>query len=81
LKRTDRQITKEQYKYLYPTIKKVPRMYGSPNIHKEDVLLRPTVDYTHTIGYKVYRELAEILQPLVGKTTPCSKFTGIGERN
>ena len=43
--------------------------------------LRSIVDYTQTIGYKISWELADILQPLVGKTTPCSKFTGIGERN
>ena len=43
-------------------------MYGSPKIHKDGVRLRPIVDYTQTIGYKVSRELANILQPLVGKT-------------
>ena len=43
-------------------------MYGSPKIHKEGVPLRPIVDYTQTIAYRVSRELANILQPLVGKT-------------
>ena len=43
-------------------------MYGSPKIHKEGVPLRPFVDYTQTIAYIVSRELANILQPLVGKT-------------
>ncbi|KAI0232255.1 hypothetical protein LSAT2_017403, partial [Lamellibrachia satsuma] len=61
-------ITKDQYWYLYPTLEKVPRMYGSPKIHKEGVPLRPIVDYTQTIAYRVSRELANILQPLVGKT-------------
>ena len=61
-------ITKDQYWYLYPTLEKVPRMYGSPKIHKEEVPLRPIVDYTQTIAYRVSRELANILQPLVGKT-------------
>ena len=61
-------ITKDQYWYLYPTLEKVPRMYGSPNIHKEGVPLRPIVDYTQTIAYRVSRELANILHPLVGKT-------------
>ena len=30
--------------------------------------LRPIVDYPQTIAYRVSRELANILQPLVGKT-------------
>ena len=38
--------TKDQYWYLYPTLEKVPRMYGSPKIHKKGVPLRPIVDYT-----------------------------------
>ena len=33
-------ITKDQYWYLYPTLEKVPRMYGSPKIHKDGVPLR-----------------------------------------
>ena len=57
-------ITKDQYWYLYPTLEKVPRMYGAPKIHKEGVPLRPIVDYTHTITYRVSRELANILQKL-----------------
>jgi len=57
-------------------------MHGSPTIHKEGVPLRPIVDYTQTIGYKVSRELADILQPLFGKNrTPCNNSTGIGELN
>ena len=61
-------ITKDQYWYLYPTPEKAPRMYGSPKIHKQGTPLRPIVDYTGTIAYKVSRDLADILQPLVGKT-------------
>ena len=41
-------------------------MYGAPKIHKEGVPLRPIHAYTQTIGYKVSRELADILQPFVG---------------
>ena len=37
-------ITKDQYWYLYPTLEKVPRMYGSPKIHKDGTPLRPMVD-------------------------------------
>ena len=43
-------------------------MYGSSKIHKEGEPLRPIVDYTQTVGHKVFRELADILQPFVGKT-------------
>ena len=64
----EKKITKQQYWYLYPTLEKVPRMYGSPKIHKPDTPLRPIVDYTQTIAYKVSRDLADILQPLVGKS-------------
>ena len=61
-------ITKDQYWFLYPTLEKVPRMYGSPKIHKEGTPLRPIVDYTQTIAYRLSRAIADILQPLVGKT-------------
>jgi hypothetical protein len=64
----DEKITKEQYWYLYPTLEKVPRMYGSPKIHKEGTPLRPIVDYIQTIAYRLSRDLADILQPLVGRT-------------
>ena len=46
----------------------MPRNYESPNINKKGMPLRPIYDYTQTIGYKVSQELADILQPLVGKT-------------
>ena len=43
-------------------------MYCTPKIHKEDVPLRPIVDYTGTIAYNLSRSLADLLQPLVGNT-------------
>ena len=44
-----------------PSLEKVPRMYGSPKIHKEGVPLRPIVDYTHTEypGPTYYNHLLE----------------------
>ena len=39
--------------FLYPTAEIVPRIYGSPKIHKDDTPLRPIIDYTGTIGYNV----------------------------
>ena len=62
-------ITDEQYKYLYSTAENVPRMYCTPKIHKPDNPLRPIVDYTVSIGYNVSRSLADLLAPIVGKTT------------
>ena len=61
-------ITKDQYWYLCPTLDKVLRMCGSPKIHKEGVPLRPIVEYTQTIAYRVSRDLADIIHLLVGKT-------------
>ena len=43
-------------------------MYCTPKIHKEDVPLRPIVDYTGSIAYNLSRSLADLLQPLVGNT-------------
>ena len=44
-------------------------MYCTPKIHKPDNPLRPIVDYTGSIGYNVSRSLADLLAPIVGKTT------------
>ena len=46
----------------------IPRLYGSPKIHKEGNPLRPIVDYTGSMTYNLYRSLADLLKPLVGKT-------------
>jgi len=48
-------ITEKQYKYLYPTTEKVPRMYCTPKVHKQGTPLRPIVDYTSSIGYSTSR--------------------------
>ena len=63
-------LTFEQFKHLCPTTQNeiIPRMYCTPKIHKQGNPLRPIVDYTGSIGYKVSRYLADILGPLVGKT-------------
>ena len=53
--------------FLYPAAAIVPRIYGSPEIHKDGTPLRPIIDYTGTIGYNVSRSLADILSPIVGK--------------
>ena len=64
----EEKITHDDKKYLYPTAENVPRIYGSPKIHKTDNPLRPIVDYIGSIAYNVSRSLADILGPLVGTT-------------
>jgi hypothetical protein len=64
----EKKITESQYTQLYPTSEKIPVLYCTPKIHKQDNPLRPIVDYTGSIGYKTSRALADLLQPLVGKT-------------
>jgi len=54
-------IAEKLYKHLYPTSEKVPRIYCTPKIHKQDTPLRPLVDYTGLIGYNTSRYLADIL--------------------
>ena len=65
----DDKITEERCKYLCPTAENVSRMYCTPKIHKPDNPLRPVVDYTGSIGYNVSRSLADLLAPIVGKTS------------
>ena len=64
----ENKISKADKKYLYPTAENVPRIYGSPKIHKDGVPLRPIVDCIGSITYNVARSLADILSPLVGNT-------------
>ena len=68
----EEKIRPEDKKYLYPTAEIVPRIYGSPKIHKKDNPLRPIIDYTGSIGY-VSRSLSDIISPIVGNTCHNSK--------
>ena len=61
-------IRPEDKKFLYPTAEIMPRIYGSPKIHKKDNPLRLIIDYTGSIGYNVSRSLADIISPIVGTT-------------
>ena len=62
-------ITNEDKKFLYPTAEIIPRLYGSPKIHKKDNPLRPIIDYTGSIAYNVSRSLNDIMSPIVGKSS------------
>ena len=61
-------IRKEDKQFLYPTTENVPRICGSPKIHKDGTPLRPIVDFTGSVGYNGAKSLADILSPLVGQS-------------
>ena len=59
----------KQTKYqIYPTSEIVPKIYGTPKIHKENYPLRPIVSCIGSITYNASKLLAAILNPLVGNT-------------
>ena len=64
----EKKIDHKQYMFLYPTESLIPRLYGSPKIHKEGTPLRPIVDYTGSLSYNTSKSLSELLTPLAGKT-------------
>jgi hypothetical protein len=56
------------HRRIYPTSEDVPKIYGTPKIHKPDFPLRPIVSSIGSIAYQAARLIADILSPLVGKT-------------
>ena len=68
-------ISEEKYKKMYPTGAGSPIFYGLPKIHKQDIPLRPIVSSTGTVSYNTSKELANILKPLVGRTSHHLKNT------
>ena len=65
----DKKITDQQKWHLYPTMEIIPRLYCTPKIHKPNTPLRPIVDYTNSIAYNLSRSLADILAPMIGKSS------------
>ena len=53
---------------IYPTSEEIPKMYGTPKIHKASMPLRPIVASIGSITYQAAKVLAQILGPLVGKS-------------
>ena len=53
---------------MYPTGYVPPKFYGLPKIHKPDTSLRPIVSSCGSVTYGVTKELAKILEPLIGKS-------------
>ncbi|XP_072028121.1 uncharacterized protein [Amphiura filiformis] len=57
------------YKQLYPTTAVVPKFYGLPKVHKPACPLRPIVASRGSITYNTAKYIANILSPLVGKSS------------
>ncbi|XP_072018248.1 uncharacterized protein [Amphiura filiformis] len=53
---------------IYPTTEEVPKVYGTPKIHKPEAPLRPIVSSIGSLSYNAAKVLANILSPLEGKT-------------
>ncbi len=56
------------YHKIYATSEAPPKLYGLPKIHKTGYPLRPIVSSIGSVTYPIAEHLAEILNPLVGKT-------------
>ena len=50
---SERKITQTQYNELYPTTFHMPRIYGSPKIHKDNCPLRPIVEGIGSVTYEL----------------------------
>ena len=61
-------ISDALYYRIYPTSETVPKFYGLPNVHKNNVPLSPIVSSIGSITYKTAKFLSNVLSPLVGKT-------------
>ena len=64
--REENKITQKQYEELYPTTFHMPRIYGSPKIHKPDCPLRPIVEGIGSVTYNAQKFLKSILKPIEG---------------
>ena len=76
---SNREIPKSIYNRIRPTGSCPPRIYGLPNIHKPQTLLRPIVSCIGVPSYKL--SFASVISPLAGRTSshvPNSKhFTDV----
>ena len=66
LEKKEHKIDKTQYNELYPTTFHMPRIYGSPKIHKENCPLRPIVEGIGSVTYNLQKSLKPILRPIEG---------------
>ena len=56
------------YRRLYPTGARSPQFYGLPKMYKEGMPLRPIISSRGSVTYEAAKELARILNPLVGRS-------------
>ena len=61
-------IPKDLKDKIYPTSQEVPKIYGTPKIHKPSFPLRPIVSSIGSVSYYAAKIIADILSPLVGNT-------------
>ncbi|XP_045535026.1 uncharacterized protein LOC123721196 [Papilio machaon] len=54
---------------IQPRIVQPPKLYGLPKVHKDNVPLRPIVSQIDSPTYYLAKHVANVLQPLVGRTT------------
>ena len=66
--KTQEGINEALYKKIYPTGAGIPKFYGLPKIHKKETPLRQIMSSIGSVSYATSKELARILQPLVGRS-------------
>ena len=64
--KADTRIDDITYRRMYPTGAVIPKFYGLPKVHKENIPLRPIVSSIGSVSYGVAKELSRIIKPLVG---------------
>ena len=62
-------INRVEYRKLYSTAENPPKFYGLPKVHKVNTPLRPIVSCVGSITYNCSKFIADILSPIVGKTS------------
>ena len=66
--KTEGVMNEALYRRPYPTGAGSPKFYGLPRFHKEGIPLRPIVSSIGAVSYETSKELARILNPLMGKS-------------
>lgn len=61
-------IPDDTVKTVIPRASVPPRLYGLPNIHKDETLLRPIVNCIASPTHNLAKHLAGILSPFVGQS-------------
>nr|CAH8859853.1 unnamed protein product [Trichobilharzia regenti] len=60
----DSVITQEVYEQIRPCSSTIPRLYGLPKVHKENVPLRPVIEMVNSPYHQIAKWLADILEPV-----------------